>query len=138
MRLLLQASTATTLLAIAGLHAMWGSGSTFPFSDRHQLNDTVIGRGATPSPSACYGVAGLLAASSALVAGLPASDNRLRRAGVCAVTVVLGTRAALGFAGKTELVSPGSVSPRFLRMDKRVFSPLCLALAIGSASSLRG
>lgn len=138
MRLLLQASTATTLLAIGGLHAMWGSGSTFPFSDRHQLNDTVIGRGATPSPSACYGVAGLLAASSALVAGLPASDNRLRRAGVCAVTVVLGTRAALGFAGKTELVSPGSVSPRFLRMDKRVFSPLCLALAIGSASSLRG
>jgi len=137
MRRLLQASTATTLLAIGGLHAAWGSGSTFPFSTRDQLNDTVIGRGATPSPAACYGVAGLLTASSALVAGLPGHDNMLRRAGVCVVTVVLGARAALGFVGKTALVSPGSVSPKFLRTDKRVLSPLCLALAIGAASSLR-
>jgi len=137
MRRLLQVSTTTTLLAIGGLHAMWGRGSTFPFSDRDQLNDTVIGRAATPSPAACYGVAGLLAASGALVAGLPARDNWVRRAGVCTVAAVLGTRAALGFAGKTELVSPGSSSPRFLRMDRRVLSPLCLALAIGAASSLR-
>jgi hypothetical protein len=131
-------STATTLLAIGGLHAAWGTGSTFPFRTRDELNDTVIGRRATPSPVACYGVAGLLTAASALVAGSPANDSRIRRAGVRTVAAVLGTRAALGFARKTDLVSPGSVSPRFRQMDKRVFSPLCLVLAIGAASSLRG
>jgi hypothetical protein len=137
MRRLLRLATPAALLGIGVLHGMWGRGSTFPFTSRDRLNDTVIGRAATPSPAACYGVAGLLTAASALVAGLPAPRSRLRRAGVCTVAVVLGARAALGFSGKTELVSPGSVSTRFKRMDKRVFSPLCLALAVGAASSLR-
>jgi hypothetical protein len=132
------AATSATLLAIAALHAMWGRGSTFPFADRDQLNDTVVGRTATPSPAACYGVAGLLSAASALVAGLPTRRSWLRRTGVKTVAVTLGARAALGFAGKTALVSPGSVSPKFTATDKRVLSPLCLALALGAASSLRG
>jgi hypothetical protein len=55
---------------------------------------------------------------------------------VCTVTSALGARAALGFAGRTDLVSPGSVSDQFRRMDRRVLSPLCLALAIGAAKSL--
>ena len=131
-------ATTATLLAIGGLHAMWGRGSTFPFTNRDELNDTVIGRAATPSPAACYGVAGLLTAASALVVGVPSRESWLRRAGVCTVAAALGTRAALGFAGKTDLVSPGSASPRFRRMDQRVYSPLCLALAIGAAGSLHG
>jgi hypothetical protein len=130
-------ATASTLAGIAALHAAWGRGSTFPFTSREQLNDTVIGRQATPSPAACYGVAGLLSVASALVAGLPAPTSTLRRVGVCTVAAVLGTRAALGFAGKTDLVSPGSVSPRFRQMDTRLLSPLCAALAIGAARSLR-
>lgn len=130
-------TTSLTLAAIGGLHVAWGRGSTFPFSSREELNDKVIGRDATPSPAACYAVAGLLTAASALVAGLPRPRSRIRRLGVVVVTAVLGTRAALGFAGKTDLVSPGSVSPRFQEMDKRVLSPLCLALAVGAAKSLR-
>jgi hypothetical protein len=35
----------------------------------------------------------------------------------------------LGLAGRTRLVSPSSASPRFIRLDRRVYSPLCLALA---------
>jgi hypothetical protein len=136
MRQLSQIATAAALAGIAVLHVAWGRGSTFPFASRKQLNDTVIGRQATPSPVACYGVAGLLAAASALVAGLPARHSLLRRAGVCTVTGALGARAALGFAGKTDVVSPGSVSDHFRQMDRRVFSPLCLALAIGAAKSL--
>ena len=136
MRGLIRSLTVATLAGIAVVHAAWGRGSTFPFRSREQLNDTVIGRSATPSPAACYGVAGLLGAAGALVAGLPARDSVLRRLGVCTVTATLGARAALGFAGKTEVVSPGSVSPRFREMDGRFLSPLCLALAIGAASSL--
>ena len=132
-----RAATVSTLAGIAALHVAWGRGSTFPFTGREQLNDTVIGRQATPSPAACYGVAGLLATASALVAGLPAPTSKVRRAGVCTVAATLGARAALGFSGKTDLVSPGSVSPRFRQMDTRLFSPLCAMLAIGAARSLR-
>jgi Protein of unknown function (DUF3995) len=129
--------TAVTLIGIGALHAMWGRGSTFPFADRDQMNDAVIGRDASQSPAACYAVAGLLTTAGALVAGLPSRRSRLRRLGVGTVAATLGARAALGFAGKTELVSPGSVSAKFREMDKRYYSPLCLALAIGAARSLR-
>jgi Protein of unknown function (DUF3995) len=129
--------TAATLVGIGVLHAMWGTGSTFPFADREQLNDTVIGSDATPSPAACYAVAGLLFTAGALVAGLPSPNNRLRRVGVGAVAATLGARAALGFAGRTDLVSPGSVSEKFRETDKRYLSPLCLALSLGAVRSLR-
>lgn len=138
MRQLVRIATAATLFGIGALHILWGRGSTFPFASRGDLNETVIGRDATPSAGACYAVAGLLTAAGALVAGLPTPRSRLRRLGVCTVSITLAARAALGFSGKTELVSPGSVSPRFLRMDKRWFSPLCAALAVGAATSLRG
>jgi Protein of unknown function (DUF3995) len=129
--------TAAVLVGVGALHAMWGSGSTFPFADREQLNDTVIGRDATPSPAACYALAGLLVTAGALVAGVPSRTSRLRRVGVGTVAAVLGARAALGFAGRTDLVSPGSVSEKFRETDKRYFAPLCLALALGAARSLR-
>ena len=129
--------TAATLVGIGVLHAMWGRGSTFPFADREQLNDTVVGQDATPSPVACYAMAGLLVTAGALVAGLPSPNSRLRRVGVATVAGVLGARAALGFAGRTDLVSPGSVSEKFRETDKRYFAPLCLALALGAARSLR-
>jgi hypothetical protein len=138
MRRVGRVATVSTLFGIGALHAAWGRGSTFPFADRDQLNDTVIGRDATPSPAACFVVAGLLTGASALVAGLPAPRSRLRLAGVCTVAAALGARAALGFSGKTDMVSPGSVSARFRRMDKRFYSPLCAALALGAAGSLRG
>jgi hypothetical protein len=138
MRRFLRIATPATLAGIGALHAAWGRGSTFPFASRERLNDIVIGRRATPSPVACYAVAGSLAAASALVVGLPTPRNGVRRTGVVTVAAALGTRAALGFSGRTEMVSPGSVSASFRRMDKRVYSPLCLALAIGAVSSLRG
>ena len=129
--------TAAVLVGIGVLHVMWGRGSTFPFSDREQLNDTVIGRDATPSPAACFAVAGLLVSAGALVAGVPSLNSRLRRVGVGTVAAVLGARAVLGFAGRTDLVSPGSVSERFRETDRRYLSPLCVALSLGAARSLR-
>jgi Protein of unknown function (DUF3995) len=131
-------ATAATLLGIGGLHAVWGRGSTFPFSSREALNDSVVGRDATPSPPMCFAIAGLLTTASALVAGLPSRQSRLRRLGVGVVAGVLGTRGVLGFAGKTELVSPGSASEKFTEMDRRYYSPLCLLLALGTVRSLRG
>jgi Protein of unknown function (DUF3995) len=130
-------ATSGVLAALAGLHVAWGRGSTFPFTSREALNDTVIGGDTTPPPAACYSVATLLAAAGALVAGLPTRSSWIRRAGVCAVATTLGGRAALGFAGKTDVVSPGSTSAHFRRIDRCYYSPLCLALALGALDSLR-
>jgi hypothetical protein len=35
----------------------------------------------------------------------------------------------LGMAGRTRMVWPSSASARFMRLDRRVYAPLCLALA---------
>jgi hypothetical protein len=70
------------------------------------------------------------AASGALlaVAGLHAAWGA-GRAWPFRDRAVLAGRGALGLAGRTALVAPGSVSARFTRLDRRVYSPACLALA---------
>src|SRR4051794_5079738 len=130
---------AATLLAIAGLHALWASGSSWPAADRHELAEVMAGRagGSVPSPAACIAVATLLATASALVAGRPRGLPRLQSTGAIGVSVVLAVRGACGMAGRTDLVSPGSTSPRFRRLDRRYYSPLCLLLAATAASSAR-
>ena len=75
------------------LHAAWGRGATFPFHDRDGLNDAVIGRRTTPSPAACFAVAGALIAATALVADVPHLPRGLQRLGVTGVATVLATRA---------------------------------------------
>ncbi len=130
-------ATAGALGALGALHVAWGRGSTLPYSQRADLNDAVIGRRTTPSPGACFAVAGALTVAAALVADVSHLPRGLQRLGVTGVATVLAARAALGFAGRTDVASPGSVSPRFRRVDRRVYSPLCLALAAGALSSRR-
>src|SRR3954447_21972225 len=127
---------AATLLGIAALHGLWASGSSWPAKDRDELADLMAGRagGSVPSPAACLTVATLLASASALVIGRPRRLPRLRRAGTAVVAGVLGVRGACGMAGRTDLLSPGSTSPRFRRLDRRYYSPLCLGLAAAATS----
>jgi hypothetical protein len=128
--------TAIVLAAVAGLHLLWARGSSFPFSNRDDLAQSVVGSNNVPSAAACVAVSGALLSAAVLVAGTPPLPPMLRRLGVVGVTTTLATRGALGLAGRTDLVSPGSLSARFRRLDRRVFSPLCLALAAGSATAL--
>jgi hypothetical protein len=131
------ATASATLFAVAGMHAAWGAGSAWPLPDRHALADAVIGAAEVPSPAACFAVSGALAAAGALVAGWPGGRRPVvRRLGTGAVIAVLAGRGALGLSGRTRLVSPTSTSARFARLDRRVYSPLCLALAGLSALSL--
>ena len=130
------AVTATAaLFGLAALHAAWGAGSAWPFADRSTLADAVIGAAQVPPPAACFAVSGALATAGTLVAGWPRDRPSIRRAGVGGVVVVLAGRGALGLAGRTQLVSHSSVSARFTRLDRRIYSPLCLALAALSALS---
>jgi hypothetical protein len=125
-------ATGSVLAGLGALHVAWGRGSTWPFPDHGALTDRVVGRSAAPSAVACYAVAGLLGTAAALVAGPDVGLPRLRATGQIGVATVLGARATVGFLGRTDLVSPGSASPAFRRNDRRIFSPLCTALALGA------
>ncbi len=127
--------TATALVGLAGLHVAWGLGSSFPLSDRAALADVVVGSGEVPPPAMCHAVAGALVGAAALVADIPVGWPGLRRLGRRTVATVLAGRALLGFVARTDLVSPASTSPGFRRMDRRLYSPLCLTLAVGAATA---
>ena len=128
-------ATAMALAGIGGLHVAWGLGSSFPFRDRAALADTVVGSDAVPGRWPSFAVAGLLGLAAGLVADVLPVPSRLRRVGLGGVATVLATRAAFGFAGRTERLVAGSNSPRFVAADRRVFSPLCAALAAGAVVS---
>jgi hypothetical protein len=128
-------TTASALAAIGALHVAWGLGASFPFRDRAALADTVVGNDAVPGRGASLAVAGLLALAAGLVADVLPVAPRFRRVGVLGVASVLATRAAFGFVGSTERLVAGSNSPRFVTADRRVFAPLCAALAAGAAVS---
>jgi hypothetical protein len=128
--------TSVALTGIAGVHLLWACGSSFPFATRAELADSVVGSNDVPSPAACVAVAAALVCAAALVDGTPPLPKTLRRLGVAGVTASLAGRGALGLLGQTDLVSPASTSERFRSLDRRVFSPFCLALAAGSATAL--
>lgn len=132
-------AAASGLGALAALHVAWATGSAWPLGDRAELADAVIGRrgGAVPSPAACLAVAGALTTAAGLVGGRPRSAPRLRRLGVRAVAGTLLTRGGLGVVGRTDLLSPGSSSARFRALDRRLYSPLCLALAALTLPAVR-
>lgn len=117
------------LLAIAGMHAGWAAGASWPFPDRTSLAASGAGMEQPPSPAACLAVAGLLCAAAAFVGGRPRRAPVVARAGSSGVVAVLAARGALGLAGRTSLVSPYSLDAEFKRRDRRLYSPLCLALA---------
>jgi len=127
------------LLGIAALHAVWETGSSWPMSDGAALSDGVAGRsdGVSHTAAECLAVAGALTLAAAFVAGRPRRLPALQRAGAAGVISVLGTRAAFGLAGRTDVLSPGATSERFRALDRRVYSPLCLALALGALPAVR-
>lgn len=129
--------TAFVLTLLAGLHVVWGRGSAFPFGSRRALSDAVVGAHSVPPPRACYAVAAGLLVGAALVEDTTQVPGRVRDGGLRVMTSVFTIRAALGWLGRTDLVSPGSDSARFRCIDRRVYAPLCAALAAGSLSATR-
>lgn len=121
----------TSLAAIAALHALWATGSSWPLPDAESIADTVTGRSAErmPGPLPCLAVAAALSLAAALVGGHPRRAPRLSRLGAGGVVGVLTLRGTLGLAGRTDIISPGSSSARLRRIDRRVYSPICLSIA---------
>ena len=131
-----RALTSAALAAIGIVHVAWSRGSAFPYPNRKELAQTVVGSDEVPGAAATLGVAGALFAAAALVADVPVGSRRLRRVGVAGVATVLGARGVLGITGRTGDVVKGSTGARFKAFDRTYFGPLCLALAAGAASTL--
>jgi len=127
--------TGGVLAALAVLHLAWGLGSAFPFRSRRELADAVVGSSRVPPPTACFAVAGALATGAALVTNAIPSGAPVRRASLFGMAAVFGARSALGFSGKTALVSPDGDSERFIHLDRRIYAPICLGLSLGSMLS---
>jgi hypothetical protein len=128
-----QRATTATLGAIGLLHVWWG---VRPRSaDGSRMTDAVVGSGKAPSRAACFAVAGLLGIAATGVAGRPRRPRWISRGIQLGVALVLGTRGAFGLAGRTDLLVPGSSSPTFRKWDRRLYGPLCVALAAGAASA---
>ena len=128
--------TGGALAALAALHLAWGWGSAFPFRTRDELAEAVVGSARVPPPPACFAVAGVLATGAALVTEVVPLPARVHRASLLGMATVFGVRSALGFSGRTALLSPGSDSERFVRLDRSVYAPICLALSIGTVASM--
>jgi hypothetical protein len=70
-----------------------------------------------------------------MVIGGPRRYPLLSRVGSRTAAAVLAIRGSFGLAGRTDLLVPGSDAERFRRLDRRYYSPLCLAIATAAASS---
>ena len=144
--------TGGALVAAAGLHVAWAAGSTWPAGDRDALADLVVGSRPMPGPLPCAAVAAALLTAGHLVATSAGTVRpRPRRVprgwwplGAAAVAAVLGARGAGGLAAAVPGLAERArargwgVTEQFRRRDRVLYSPLCLALAVGAADAARG
>jgi hypothetical protein len=128
--------TSGVLGLLALLHVGWGCGSSLPFRTRRDLADAVVGSTDVPPPGACFIVAGALTSGALLVADMALVPQSLRRVGLLGLAGILSVRGVLGLTGRTALISAGSDSARFVRLDRLVYGPLCLGLSMGSIVAL--
>ena len=120
-----RAGAVTSLTAVAGLHVMWASGSTWPLHDATRFRLAVGGSSRPRGTGMTLVVAALLGAAALLVGGRPRGPARLRRAGVAVTSAVLLARGALGVSGRTPVATS---SPTFRHLDRYAYGPFCLVL----------
>lgn len=120
------------LLAVAIAHLMWAIGSPWPIRDRALLARTVVGLpGVTRVPRlATLAVAVLVLAAGVLALSLAdhtAGGWGLTLTGLVLAALFLG-RGALGY---TPAWRQRFTEEPFATLDRRNYSPLCLALGAG-------
>ncbi len=124
------------LLAISALHLAWAFGSTFPCKDRQALVRTVVGRsgaGDAMPPSLSSALVSVLIFLAALwplmIQGwiLTSVPTSLQRLGAIVLIAVFLGRGIVGLTPWFRRVLP--VEP-FVTLNRKYYSPLCIALGL--------
>jgi hypothetical protein len=135
--------TAVVLLAIAGLHVYWAAGGRWPGHDEASLNALVVGgRPGAPMPPPFASIA-VSAGISGIALGAVAARGliELPLPGVVRVLtwIAAGVLAVRGLGGFFDLrLRPHTIALPFGRLNRRIYSPLCVALAGGLIVALVG
>jgi hypothetical protein len=136
----LAALEAILLAMIAALHAAWGFGLRWPGNDDASLEAAVVGspHGRMPTPVQCFVAGGAILATAAVVAGvagilsLPLPFWAVQLIGL-GVAAVFAGRGIAGYLPAWRALHP---QEPFARLDRRAYSPLCLAIALTLAGLL--
>ena len=132
MSMLIAALIFVVLLAVAIAHFLWSIGSRWPIRDPELLVRTVIGKpGVTRVPRLAAFVISLLVLAAGVLALSLADDAAggwwLTLIGVVLAAAFLG-RGAIGYTERWRATF--SVEP-FATLDRKTYSPICLALGAG-------
>ena len=132
MSMLIAALIFVVLLAVAIAHFLWSIGSRWPICDPELLVRTVIGKpGVTRVPRLAAFVISLLVLAAGVLALSLADDAAggwwLTLIGVVLAAAFLG-RGAIGYTERWRATF--SVEP-FATLDRKTYSPICLALGAG-------
>ncbi|MFC3703309.1 DUF3995 domain-containing protein [Devosia honganensis] len=121
------------LFAVSIAHFLWALGRTWPIRDEKLLARTVVGfRDVERMPPRLFLLAMAVGALAAGVLALALADHdsggtALSLAGLALAAVFL-VRGVLGYTAWWKKLTP---EPNFRLNDRRVYSPLCLLLALG-------
>ncbi len=133
MSMLIAALMFIALLAVATAHLLWSLGRTWPIRNEKLLAQTVVGfRDIERMPPRLASFAVALATLAAGILALSLADHTsgglpLTLLGLPAAAVFL----ARGAVGYTAWWAEKTPEPNFRLNDRRVYSPLCLALGAG-------
>ncbi|MBZ9893609.1 DUF3995 domain-containing protein [Mesorhizobium sp. B2-2-4] len=126
------------LLVITALHVYWGIGGIWPGKDAASCAHAVVGfRGVDemPAPFACFAVAACLALATLWPMALegvfasPFPGQGLAATALLIGLVFLG-RGIAGFTPRWRRLAP---EQPFARLDRSLYSPLCLLIGLGFA-----
>ncbi|HEY0137828.1 MAG TPA: DUF3995 domain-containing protein [Nannocystis sp.] len=126
------AVVAACLIVLAFIHVYWGAGGAWPARTRAGLGPMVVGTPpgtAMPNLPACLLVAALLVTAAGLVASAGLADEPpwFARLGSAGVAGVLALRGLGGFIDGR--LRPDTRTQPYYALNRRIYSPLCLALA---------
>jgi hypothetical protein len=108
-----QAAARAAVYGLSAAHALWATGSSWPFDNTVELANAVQGTDTVPGPAWC------LAVSAGLAAGARFAPK--------ATGVAFAARGVVGLTRPTLL--PAGDKPPFKTLNARLYSPGCLILA---------
>ena len=133
MNMLIASLMFIALFAVSLAHFLWSLGRTWPIRNEKLLAQTVVGfRDIERMPPRLASLAVAIATFAAGVLALALADHEsggvlLNLVGIVLAAIFLG-RGIVGYTSWWRELTP---EPNFRLNDRRVYSPLCIALGLG-------